>query len=652
MDGTTAGEQVPEVFDDAKLGVVLADFAHTMLGDFRIQTILDRLVERVVDVLPVSGAGVTLIGDDLLPHHVAASDPRALQYERLQTELGQGPCLTAFQSGEPVAIPDLAGESRYPQFTPAACSAGLAAVYTFPLRGGNGSLGALDLYQDQARELNARTLAAAATLADVAAAYLRNATARQQAQDLSDDYRASSLHDPLTGLPNRALLRERLAHAAQRAHRSHTTCAVLFTDLDRFKRINDTHGHAEGDELLLAVATRLGALVRPGDTLARVGGDEFVFLCEDLAAVQDAELLADRVNAAFQAPFVLPGADVLLSASVGISYAGPGEAITPQLLIDADTAMYQAKRSGGGVHRVIDLRMSRAAQDNEALGQDLRATLAGTPAPGTPATGDAARVADGLALAYQPVVSLDDGHINGVEALLRWTHPARGVVSAPAAVRAAEQHGLIVSLGQWALQRACQDWRDWLPLTRPTPLSVAVNISGRQLAHPDFLASIEQLLEHTAVPPGALVLELTENVFLDDSHRTTQILTELRSLGLRLSLDDFGTGYSSLGYLQRFPVDILKIDKGFVRNIGQDRTATAIATAITQLARALGIAVIAEGVETEQQHAALVDIGAQDAQGYLYSRPLPSDRLQALLAAHPDDRPIPTTLRDRPVLLP
>jgi diguanylate cyclase (GGDEF)-like protein len=258
-----------------------------------------------------------------------------------------------------VSSPDLASDGRFPRFGPPAVAAGLAAVFTFPLRHGDGRLGALDLYRDTTGPLDREDLAAAQTLADVAAAYLINAQAREDASAATDRFRRSALHDPLTGLPNRLLLQERFEHAARRAQRAHTNAAVLFADLDRFKTVNDSYGHQVGDDLLVAVAERLAGLVRPGDTLARMSGDEFVFLCEDVPNVEDAEMLARRIHDAFAHPFVLGSVELMVTASVGIAFAGPGEDIAKQLVVNADVAMYQAKRQGGASHQVIDLRDAR-----------------------------------------------------------------------------------------------------------------------------------------------------------------------------------------------------------------------------------------------------------------------------------------------------
>ncbi|MGZ8724340.1 MAG: diguanylate cyclase domain-containing protein [Aeromicrobium sp.] len=343
--------------NEDKLSSVLSEFARTLITDFPIQGILDHLVERIVEVLPVTSTGVTLISPGMAPRYVAASDESAMRFERLQTDIGQGPCLLAYESGEAVSIPDLGADNRFSLFAPAALAAGMAAVFTFPLRHDEGRLGALDLYRDTPGELDPQDMDAAQTLADVAAAYLLNAQARDEARAASDRFHHDSLHDSLTGLPNRVLLRERLEHADERRKRSHSSAAVLFADLDGFKRVNDIHGHQTGDELLVAIAHRLSGLVRSGDTLARYSGDEFVFLCEDLHGRTDVEVLAKRIDDAFAEPFVLTGAvTVAVTASVGIAFAGLGEEITNELVVKADMAMYQAKRNGGAGHQIIDMR--------------------------------------------------------------------------------------------------------------------------------------------------------------------------------------------------------------------------------------------------------------------------------------------------------
>lgn len=355
---------------------VLSEFASTVLTDFSLQEILDHLVKRVVELLPVTAAGVTLISSDRAPQEVAASSEAALRFERLQTELGQGPCIAAYRSGEPSAVPDLAGAQGFPEFGPAALEAGMVAVFAFPLRHAGGCLGALDLYRNTSGTLAPEDLAVAQTLADVTTSYLLNAQAREKALQAADRFRDSALHDPLTGLANRVLLQERLDHAALRASRNGSTTAVLFADLDRFKLINDTYGHAVGDQVLAAVAARLSALVRPGDTLARVSGDEFVFLCEDLAQTSDVEVLTARIGAAFAEPFELAELVLTVSASVGAAFSGPGEAVTNQLMLDADTAMYQAKRRAAA-NTIVDLLTASddgPARRSASLEERLNAT--------------------------------------------------------------------------------------------------------------------------------------------------------------------------------------------------------------------------------------------------------------------------------------
>jgi diguanylate cyclase (GGDEF)-like protein len=594
------------VVHENKLSDVLTEFARTLATDFPIQGILDHLVQRIVEILPITAAGVSLISAGKAPHYISASDDSALRFERLQTQIGQGPCLSAYESGEPVAAPDLATDLRFPQFAPLALAAGLAAVFTFPLRHGDGRLGALDLYRDTAGQLDPHDMEAAQTLADVAAAYLLNAQAREEARATSDHFRHSALHDPLTGLPNRLMLQQRLEHAALRGKRSHSNSAILFADLDRFKQVNDTHGHQVGDELLVAVANRLSSLVRPGDTLARFSGDEFVFLCEDLNSVADAETLANRIDASFRDPFSLGDIELTITASVGTAYAGPGQDLSAQLLVDADIAMYQAKRKGGAGHQIFDLREARRATDGHSLGKDLRTAFA----------------LGQLDVAYQPLVRSVDGLVTGVEALLRWTHPDRGPVSPLAMVAVAEQSGLISDIGTWVLERSCQDRNSWMSEHSFSKLDLAVNVSVRQLMTPDFGSTIAAVLERTSTDPAAVVLEITENVLIEDGERSVTVLADLKQLGIRLALDDFGTGYSSLSYLRRMPIDIVKVDQGFVADIDQAPGVDAIIAAVTNLSHALGLTVTAEGVETQRQRDEVNAIGCDWSQGYFYARPM------------------------------
>ncbi len=632
---------------ERQLSAVLSDFARTMVTDFPIQAILDELVDRIVEVLPVTAAGVSLIEVGSAPHYVAASNAGALQLEQLQTALGHGPCVTAYTTGHPVCISDLHATDDYPEFTAIAASTGITAAFAIPLRHGDERLGALDLFRDTPGPLSAADLAAAQTLSEVTTAYLLNARAREQAFAVAERFRNGALHDALTGLPNRALLHQRLEHAAARARRSHANAAVLFADLDGFKQVNDTYGHSVGDALLVAVAHRLQSLLRPGDTLARVSGDEFVILCEDIAATSDVETLARRVDEAFTRPFdllhggagaamggvapgrALSGADpggpgqggrlqVRVSASVGMAYAGRAEDISHRLVREADTAMYQAKRKGGAAHQLIDLREARQTADRLELVGDLQAAFA----------------ARQLNVVYQPIVRMADGSVSGVEALLRWSHPLRGPVDPLTVVSIAEQSSLILDVGAWVLRTACTDHRRLASAHGGCPLDMAVNVSARQLMDPDYPTQVADVLDDTGTDPACVILEMTEGIFLDDPGRTVAVLGQLKSLGVRLALDDFGTGYSSLSYLRQYPVDIVKIDQGFIADIGQQPSGSAIIGAVTNLAHVLGLTVTAEGVETAAQHDEVTSIGCEYAQGYHYWRPHTLEHLSAQLRQH------------------
>lgn len=332
---------------DDGLPEVLAEFARTMVTDFPIQAILDRLVERIVDVLPVNGAGVTLISPETSPVYLAASDAASLRFEALQRTLGDGPCLHAYRTGEPVCVADVRDETRFGDFLPSAARLGLGAVFAFPLRHGDDPLGALDLYCEQPTELSPSTMHAARTLADVAAAYILNARARADLVADADRARAQIWRDELTGLANRSQLLEDLGRAVRQFGRPGHSVTVLFVDLDRFKEVNDRHGHRTGDELLVAVAARLSALVRPGDTVARLSGDEFVIVYSDLEGISQAEAIGRRVTSSFCQSFPLSGVVVESTASVGGLYASTGTYAPGDLLHAADMAMYEAKRLGG-----------------------------------------------------------------------------------------------------------------------------------------------------------------------------------------------------------------------------------------------------------------------------------------------------------------
>jgi diguanylate cyclase (GGDEF)-like protein len=604
----------PRVMPTVDLSDVLSEFARTMLTDFPIQGILDRLVKRIVDVMPVTAAGVTLISAELDPRYIAASNESALRFEELQTELGEGPCLAAYHTGEAISVPDLRNAAWFPRFSLRAVDAGLAAVFSFPLHHDDLQLGALDLYRDKAGPLSPDSMAAAQTLADIAAAYLISAQARADLQISSDQARDAALHDSLTGLPNRALMLQRLEHAFSRGRRSRKISAVFFLDLDRFKMVNDTYGHHVGNELLVAVAERLTGVLRPGDSLARLTSDEFVILCEDLDDPAQAGAIAARFDAALAQPFALSEVEVNMTASIGIAFTSRGSETPEDLLHDADLAMYRTKRRRGGDHQVFDLDELRLVEDQA----DLEKSLAG------------AAGREELHLAYQPIVAAADGQLIGVEALLRWTLPSRGLVQPTVLIPLAEQSGQIIDIGRWVLEQAWSDRHGWPP-DQAENLAVSVNVSAHQLMSAGFADTVAAVLDSAAAAPGLLTLEVTESIFVRDGERALFVLNDLKDIGVKIALDDFGTGYSSLGYLRRFPVDSVKVDREFVANLGHDPASHTIVTAVIQLAHGLGMTVVSEGVETAEQHRELTALGCDSCQGYYFARPMPASSLDRLI---------------------
>jgi diguanylate cyclase (GGDEF)-like protein len=459
---------------------------------------------------------------------------------------------------------------------------------------------------------------AAQTLADVAAAYLLNAQARADLNDSTDRSHERALHDPLTGLPNRLLLLERLDHAVLRSRRSGMAAAVLFADLDQFKIVNDLHGHRIGDELLIAVAQRLTATLRPGDTLARLSGDEFVILCEDLAGPAEVDTIAARVCDAVAAPFALSSGKVEITVSVGIAFSGRGDELSEQLLHAADTAMYQAKRKGGASHQIVDLREQHLTAVRAGLERDLHHALA----------------REELRTEYQPIVDTTDGRIIGVEALLRWDHPSRGSVAPTLLVPLAEQSQLITQIGRWVLEQACTDWHRWQDRDQTRELTISVNVSPHQLLSPDFVTIAGSVLSDTDTAPERVTLDLTESVFIQDDERALVVLNELKAVGVKIALDDFGPGNSSLNYLTRYPIDVVKIDQGFVAELEDNPSIHAIVSKVIELAHLLGKTVVAEGVETAEQHLLLAALGCDHCQGFYFAHPMAADALEILTNDH------------------
>ena len=443
-----------------------------------------------------------------------------------------------------------------------------------------------------------------------------------QLQESKDHFRHAAFHDTLTNLPNRALLAENLKFVMERAKQHEDyQFAVLFLDLDRFKNVNDSLGHSIGDQLLIAMARRLEHCIRDVDMVARLGGDEFAILLDGITDSSIATTMAGRIQEKLQSPFNLSGHEVFTTTSVGIAMSSTGYDHPENMLRDADTAMYRAKAQGKACYEVFDKGMHTRAVYLLQMENDLRRALD----------------REEFRVYYQPIVSLENGQLTGFEALLRWQHPERGFISPVDFISLAEDTGLIVPIGMWILKRACQQLAKWqwkAPANRQ--LFMSVNLSSKQLAQSALVDQIRETLEETHVDPRHLKLEITESAVMENAETAAQLMRRLKALGVQLSIDDFGTGYSSLGYLHRFPVDILKVDRSFIGRIGEAAENIEIVRTIVSLAENMGMQVVAEGVETLSQLSQLRRLNCQYGQGYLFSRPMEAASIDAWIAGKPD----------------
>ncbi len=433
-------------------------------------------------------------------------------------------------------------------------------------------------------------------------------------------------HDPFTGLPNRLLLQERLQHTLAECRRRHWTAAILCLDLDRFKEVNDRLGHAAGDLLIKTCASRLTASVREIDTVARFGGDEFAVLQSGIEDLADVQGLAERLLAELSRAFDLDGQEALVTTSIGIAMI-PADGDAPELLLqNADTALYRAKAEGGNRARFFEIGMDARLQERKALEVDLRQALQ---------NGE-------LELYYQPLIDLRHDRLAGIEALVRWHHPRRGLVEPSAFIELAEETGLIMPIGEWVLTSACTQASAW------SGVRMSVNLSPVQFRHADLVAAVKAALERSGLAPGRLELEITESVLLAEPQESLLTLLRLKDLGVRITIDDFGTGHSSLGHLRTFPFDKIKIDRSFVHDLDRDRDAEAIIRAVVTLGRGLGIETCAEGVEDSGQLARLASDGCDEVQGYLFCRPMPASDVQGFIARAADGSLLADLMVDRP----
>ena len=514
----------------------------------------------------------------------------------------------AIHTGLPLVIEDLQSDERFP--TGALRRLGVVSGMTVPIEGRERPFGVITCHTRRARRFDSDDVNFLTALANV----LSTAIDRHRAEERS---RHAALHDPLTGLPNRRLALDRLQHALGRRRRDGGIVATLMLDLDRFKVINDSLGHAAGDELLLALAPRLSAALRASDTVARLSGDEFLVICHAPAGVREVIGVAERLAAAVGEPFRLDSGEHNVSASIGIAIATGPHDTADSLLRDADAAMYRAKRRGPGRYELFDDAMRAQVLTRMRTETELHRAIG---------SGE-------LRVHSQPIVDLHTGVPLATEALVRWNHPERGMIAPADFIPVAEETGLITALGRCVLEQACAQAAIWQE-RYDTDLALFVNVSGRQLAAPRFAQEVRDTMALSGMRAGTLGLEVTESVLIEDAESPMAVLNTLRGFGLRLVLDDFGRGYSSLSYLKHLPLDGLKIDRSFTDGLTADLRDVVIMRALVDMAHALGLSVVAEGVETTLQAEELRRLGCRHVQGHLFSRPMAASSITWFLDEH------------------
>jgi diguanylate cyclase (GGDEF)-like protein/PAS domain S-box-containing protein len=583
---------------------IIAEFGRSALRLHDPQALLDEAV---------SGAAHALGAETLAFFECVADERKAVlracsgrTLDASIVEIGADEVIGgAIRSGEPCALQD---ERAVQAGFPGGWARGFASALVTPVRGERRTFGLLCAFSPRPRAYAEAETGFLGALASVLSAALQRINSEERLAYLAQ-------FDNLTGLPNRALMRDRFAQMLAHSSRHGSKLGVMFVDLDHFKLVNDMQGHAAGDDLLKEVARRLAACVRSGDTVARISGDEFVIILGDLASAESAPPVAQKVLERLAAPFSLSGRETFVTASIGMAiYPDDGDS-ADALISAADAAMYRAKESGRNSYCSFTPGIAEGARARLQLAAELRRALE----------------REEFRLVYQPKVALGTRVVRGAEALLRWAHPERGLVPPGEFVPVLEETGLIVAVGDWVLRRVCADIRAWAVAGRE-PVPVSVNLSARQFQSRDLDRSIRDVIDASGIDAALIELEITESHLMQDPELAMHALQSLSEAGVRVAIDDFGTGYSSLSYLTRFPVSALKIDRSFVKDIEHDHQDAVIVRTIVELAHTLGFMVVAEGVETENQLAFLHGLGCEQAQGFLFAHPMSADRLAALLA--------------------
>jgi len=587
----------------------VARFGQRALGGEDIGELLREGLRVLRRVLDIDLAGVIRVVPEEQALVVVATEPHDSRIEGTNLPSGTGSQAGyTLATGTPVIVKDWETETRFEQSEQLQ---GMCSGLTVMIRAANRSFGVLGVQCANHREFGTQDVNFLQAIANV----IGNAIERREEEERT---RYEALHDPLTGLPNRNLFLDRLGHALTQAERTQSSVAVLFLDLDQFKLVNDSLGHAAGDELLAAVAPRLEQGLRPSDTIARFGGDEFAVLAE-VRTERDAVRVAERIKVALSRPFKLRQREHFVSASMGISL-GRGEKAPEAMIRDADAALYRAKERGRGGYEIFDSAMRARAVEHMRIENDLRRALD----------------REELELHYQPIVGLRDGSIMALEALLRWRHPEYGLTSPTSFIPVAEESQLIIPVGRWVIEEACNRVAEWQSLQPDAaPVRIAVNLSGRQIGDPQLLTTVSAAIEGSGIDPATLSFELTESVLFEESGVSERIMRSLRGIGVRLVLDDFGSGFSSLGYLKRFPLDGIKLDRSFIENVADGLTDAQIVKAVVEMARALGLEIVAEGVETSDQLAAVRNLGCHQAQGFYFMPALPAEEVPGVLTQSP-----------------